>query len=367
VSTRAGRLHGSDWQGVFYVTGGGSGFLAELLQQPGASRTVLEAQVPYAAAALEDLLGRVPEQACSAATARALAMAAFQRARRLSDAGAEGGTTAPAERLFGLGATASLATDRVKRGAYRAHIALQTIDATYAAELALEGDRASEEAQLEAMLWHAMAMTLGLTLDAPAEPAIDLTHTLAEPPWRELVLGSIAAHPTAPHDAGLLFPGAFNPLHRGHERMLTLAEQRTGLPGAFELSLANVDKPSLDYTEVAERLKQFDRPVWLTRLPTFREKARQFAGATFVVGVDTLLRILDPHYYGDSRGARDEALAELAGLGTRFVVFGRHVGNGFLVLSDLALPDILAERCIEISAEEFNEPISSTQLRLAPR
>jgi len=139
--------------------------------------------------------------------------------------------------------------------------------------------------------------------------------------------------------------------------MLTLAEQRTGLPGAFELSLANVDKPSLDYTEVARRLEQFDRPVWLTRLPTFREKARQFAGATFVVGVDTLLRILDPRYYGESRGARDAALADL----------GRHVGNGFLVLSDLVLPDILADRCMEISAAEFSEPLSSTQLRLAPR
>lgn len=367
MSARAGRLHASDWQGVFYVTGGGSGLLAELLQQPGASRTVLEAQVPYAAAALEDLLGRVPEQACSAATARALAMAAFQRARRLSGTEEDRDGAPPADRLFGLGVTASLATDRMKRGAHRAHIALQTLDGTYAAELALEGDRTSEEAQLEAMVWHAMAMTLGLTLEAPAEPVIELSHTRPEPPWRQLVLGSIAAHPTAPHDAGLIFPGAFNPLHRGHERMLTLAEQRTGLPGAFELSLANVDKPSLDYTEVARRLEQFDRPVWLTRLPTFREKARQFAGATFVVGVDTLLRILDPRYYGESRGARDEALAELAELGTRFVVFGRHVGNGFLVLSDLVLPDVLADRCMEISAAEFSEPLSSTQLRLAPR
>ena len=77
MSQRAVILHRSPWQGVFHVTGGGSGLLAELLTTPGASGTVLEAVVPYAPAALADLLGRAPDQACSPATARSLAMSAF--------------------------------------------------------------------------------------------------------------------------------------------------------------------------------------------------------------------------------------------------------------------------------------------------
>ena len=54
MSERAVRLHESPWQGVFYVTGGGTLLLSELLTTPGASATVLDARVPYAAAALAE-------------------------------------------------------------------------------------------------------------------------------------------------------------------------------------------------------------------------------------------------------------------------------------------------------------------------
>ena len=63
MSERALSLHDSPWQGVFYVTGGGMPFVSEILSTPGASATVLEAQVPYANLALTELLGRQPDQA----------------------------------------------------------------------------------------------------------------------------------------------------------------------------------------------------------------------------------------------------------------------------------------------------------------
>lgn len=345
---------------MLILSGGGSGLLAEVLQQPGASRTVLEAQVPYAASALADLLGRDPEQACSESTARAMAMAAFQRARSLAPLENQ-------ERLFGLACTASLATDRIKRGAHRAHIAMQTLEATYTAELSLNGNRQEEEDDLLVLLWHALAATLSLPLDGLENRPLTVEETTAPHHWRTLILGEALVHATAPHDGRLLFPGAFNPLHHAHQRMLDIAEARTGLPGAFELSVANVDKPLLDYREIERRLSQFDKPVWLTRLPTFLEKARQFPQTTFVVGVDTLMRVVEPRYYGDSEANRDAALAELAKLGTRFVVFGRELASGFVALSDLALPEDLATRCIEIPKAEFSEDVSSTALRVSLR
>ena len=61
MTERAERLHASHWQGVVYLTGGGSPLLSDLLSVPGASNTVLEAAVPYAAKALSDLLGTTPE------------------------------------------------------------------------------------------------------------------------------------------------------------------------------------------------------------------------------------------------------------------------------------------------------------------
>src|SRR3954469_22816995 len=101
-------IHTSGKQLVLAVTGGGSGAISALLQVPGASASVLEAIVPYAATALVDWLGGRPDQFCSERTARAMAMAAFERARELSDAGPH--------IVRGIGATANLASNRPKRG-----------------------------------------------------------------------------------------------------------------------------------------------------------------------------------------------------------------------------------------------------------
>ena len=179
-----------------------------------------------------------------------------------------------------------------------------------------------------------------------------------------MIQGSIVAHPDTEHDGLLLLPGTFNPLHDGHRTMLRIAEQRTGLAGAYELAIVNVDKPPLDYLTIEQRIAQFDRPVWLTRLPTFAAKAARFPGTHFALGVDTLVRIAEQRYYASER-AMHEAMLTLAELDIRFVVFGRDLGGRFVVLSDLAsaLPQLLLERCIEITEAEFRQPLSSSQLR----
>jgi nicotinamide mononucleotide (NMN) deamidase PncC len=356
MSQRALTLHHSPWRGALFITGGGSAFASELLTTPGASQTVLEVVVPYAARALQDLLGEVPDQACSARTARSLAMAAFQRARSL----------APGHhQSFGLGCTASLASDRQKRGQHRAHIAIQTAGTTYNAEISLEGDRAAEEQTLVAFLWHALDQSLELDIDL-ATPVADFewdaTHALEH--WRALILNEASAYATETHDGKLLFPGAFNPLHHAHQRMLEIASARLGMTAAFELSIVNVDKPLLDYTEIESRLSQFSDPVWLTRLPTFLDKARYFPEAQFIVGVDTLLRLIDPKYYGRTSD-RDAAIDELLTLGSRFIVFGREQAGRFKTLDQISLPDRLRQRCAGVSETDFHEPVSSTALRNA--
>src|SRR5947207_4920383 len=106
------------------VTGGGSGAIVALLQVPGASAVMLEAVVPYAATALHHWLGGAPDHYCSERTARAMAMASFQRARELSEA--------DPFVLRGIGATASLASTRPKRGPHRVHVACQSADTTAA-------------------------------------------------------------------------------------------------------------------------------------------------------------------------------------------------------------------------------------------
>ena len=357
-TTTAAAFHQTPHVGVFFLTGGGSSFIDDLLGTAGASRSVLEARVPYAERALMEVLGGRPDQACSADTARSMAMAAFQRALMLGDRPAD---------AFGFSATASLATDRTKRGACRAHVGIQTVTETLclSAEFDAGLGRAEQEAELNALCWHALSTLTPLDVVAPPSHTSLSGH--GQPAWRDLILGTADAVLAARgghdhHDGHALFPGSFNPLHDGHRRMRDYAQELLGLPVAWELCVTNIEKPMLDFVAIEERLAQFDTPVWLTRLPRFQGKARRFRGCTFVVGTDTLVRIADPRFYTDDR-AMHAALAELASLGIRFLVFGRHADGRFVTLNDLTLPDTLMNLCTGVSEQDFRVDVSSSSLR----
>lgn len=364
------RLHAAPGRGVVVLTSGGSGALATLLRTPGASRTVLEASVPYGAGALTEYLGGTPDQACAPDTARAMAMAAFHRARALE----------PDADVFGVSCTASLATDRDKRGAHRVHVAVQTRTASdlFSIELiAGARSRSEEEAVCDRLLLNAIAEAKGLP-PAPM-PEWLAGETLAElrchapKHWQQLVLGQRraaearrAAEPELESRPRLVFPGAFNPVHAGHLGMARLAEAYSGLGVEFELCIRNVDKPPLNYAAIRERLGHLpeDARVWLTTTPTFVDKAGLFPGATFMVGIDTLERIAAARYYGGDDDLRDRAVTRIAAAGCSFLVFGRRLGDRFIGLDDVALPDALRALCTGISEAEFRHDLSSTELRM---
>lgn len=360
------RIHDAPWRAVLAVTGGGSGAFERLLAVPGASRTVLEAVVPYAETALADWLGGAPDQACTEAASRRMAMASFERARRL----------APGDdprRLVGVGATAALVTDRPKRGEHRVHVAAQTAERTLCLTLRLEKGRRGR-AEEEAIAAQAVIATLA---DAAGVRAIDLSKgppsleatmrsRTAPAEWTELLLGERAAVAIggAAEQPALLLPGSFNPLHEGHRGIMRFAERRLGGAGAFELSISNVDKPRLDFLELEERVAGLDGlPLLLTDAPTFVAKAERSPGCVFAVGADTAVRIGDAAYYGGDVSACDTAIDRLAELGCRFLVFGRLLAPGFRVLDDLRLPPALAALCEGIPGEDFRADVSSTALR----
>lgn len=372
----AAQIHASGRQIVIAVTGGGSGALSALLQTPGASRTILEAVIPYSLAALTDWIGATPEQACSATTARAMAMAAFVRARELAP------QTSP-ETWLGVGVTASLASDRPKRGERRMHLAYQTCELTWEAKCSLDESppsRAGDELIAAEQVLAAVAKGCKLS-EAANQLQSAIGHgVLAADEDTDLLLGRRRLNIRGPGrwrdylDAGaaasvrLLFPGAFNPPHAGHLRMVEAAEKRLQCSAVWELSIENVDKPLLDLISMDERFERLramdnDRWIALTRAPTFREKSELFPGATFIVGIDTLVRIADPKYYGGEVSRRDAAIAEIAFRGCRFLAFGRAIDGKFTVLSDVTLPPALAALCDEVSAAEFRENVSSTELR----
>jgi len=377
-------IHGSPGRLVAALSGGGTRALAELLEVPGASRTLLEAVIPYCETAITRWLGGRPDRFCAARTARAMAMVAFHRARELGE---------EPEFAAGVGCTASLATDRPKRGEHRAHVALQTAGRTSCWSVTLEKGRRSRQEEEELVSRLVLgAAAVGLvpsrkgvspleprgadpfsdrlsesrpTLDLAEHEELETSDVVAEPAWKDLLLGTVDV--VRRGDAtSAVFPGAFNPLHLGHRHMIEVAREMLGMPVALEISIENVDKPPLDYYEINRRLGQFaeDQPVWLSRAATFVEKSRLYPGSTFLVGTDTLRRIAEPRYYGDDAACR-AAVEKIARRGCRFLVFGRNLGTGFIRLGDLDLPEQLRAICREIPAERFREDVSSTSLRRA--
>ncbi|MEI6179449.1 MAG: hypothetical protein WCP31_01745 [Chloroflexales bacterium] len=190
-----------------------------------------------------------------------------------------------------------------------------------------------------------------------------LADLLAERIATVTILPGGELRPDAPPN-GAILAGAFNPLHRGHERMAAAAAKLTGLPVAFELALLNADKGFLPHAEIERRVAQFAgrHTLVLSCAPLFVQKAALYPGRTFVLGYDTAVRLLAPRYYGGDSGLH-AALTTLRQAGCHLLVAGRLAAGRFATLADLALPAGYADMFTALPAAQFREDISSTELR----
>ncbi len=364
-------IHGTPHRLVFEFAGAGSMALFWLHSVAGSSRTILEATDRYAAASLAGLLGRAPEKFVSAATARAMAAAAYDRAMRLTDG---------AGPCFGVACTATIATDRVKRGAHGCHVAVYDGMVLRGYGLTLNKgarDRFDEERLVSRVIIRAVAEACGVPpppLCLAEGEILDEYREDRADPLALLLAGAIAMvtiNITGQASAGgpapqALLSGAFNPLHAGHEQLAQSAAALLGTPVAFELPVLNADKPPLGYAELERRLDQFRGryPVVLSRAPLFVQKAALFPGCTFVLGFDTAVRLIDPRYYG-SETERDAALTDIAAHGCSFLVAGRLKDGVFRTLADLELPPGLATMFRELPERLFRVDLSSSAIRSA--
>ena len=133
------QIHDASLSIVIAATGGGVASISDLLLVPGASRTVIEALVPYSFPALSHLIGYPPSQAVSEEVAKQMAVACLRRAEELGEEDTP---------LAGVACTAALVTDRQRRGDNRAHIAVATSEGLALTNIALEkdlNDRATED------------------------------------------------------------------------------------------------------------------------------------------------------------------------------------------------------------------------------
>ena len=373
--TIIGQIHASPAKAVIVESGAGSGALAWLMGVPGASRTVLEGVIPYSRLSLVSFLGYDPDQYVSSKTCQDMAQAAYTRALDLREG---------QEHVVGLACTATIATDRPKRGDHRAWVCLRDDNGstTYALKLTKDArNRMQEEELVSWLILKALAEawvpTAEVQLDLVPEDNLEVEYTSFEDPIKLLIPegpsrgdlwvmvrqdGCVEVGSAAPPAA---LSGSFDPFHVGHDELAKTASAFLGSPVVLELSVTNVDKPPIKEEEVRKRIEQF-RGSWdvaLTCAPTFVQKAGLFRGCTFIIGYDTALRLVHPRYYDNSEQAMYYALEQIRSAGCRFLVAGREYEGHFRTLADVDIPDRFTDLFQELPESRFRQDISSTVLQ----
>ena len=354
------------------LTGGGSKLVTWLLNHPGASRAVVEAQIPYHESALQAYLSTPGPHRVEEETARVMALQAFSRTRAFT--GGQG-------HAIGVGCTAALATRRVRRGEDRVCIALRTAGQYRFYALRFEkgtADRLEQEDVLSRFALQVLAEACGAVRESPeAWPAyVDISSQITpveeslerllqgEARVVEMGLDGCMVFEVEQQDR-LLLSGSFNPLHQGHTELAAAAQAQSGRSICLEISVENVDKPPLSYGEVMRRLGQLEGhyPVVLTRAATFMEKARLFGRGVFVIGYDTAVRLLDASYYEGEEDGLGGGLEEMATGGCRFLVAGRLHEGCYRTLEDIDLPEQYQGMFEAITEAVFRKDISSSEIR----
>ncbi len=369
------QIHDSSLQASVVLSGAGTNAASWLLGVAGASRTVLELVVPYSESALTDYLHFEPGQFTSRDTTQALARAAYARGIRLAGS---------SEKVVGVSCTAAIASDRPKRGDHRCHVGIWDSGSWRTLSLTLEKglrDRAGEDAVVSRLILSAMAESAGVA-GVPDLALSDSERVVREEvrypdALAALLAGHVGSATFRPdggsnsdsrHVGGVL-PGSFDPWHDGHKKLAFAASDILGAPVIYELSITNVDKPRLAEDAMLRRIAQFagSDTVAVTSAHLFADKAELFPGCTFVIGWDTVSRLVDPAYYDGDHAAMILALDRIQSFGCHFLVAGRLQGSAFKTLDDVQVPKRFVDVFAAVPESAFRADISSTELRPAER
>ena len=354
-------IHEGPFRLVFVSSGGGSKAISDLLKVPGASQTILECHIPYSRESMDEYLNFKPSHYCGLQTTVNMAVMAFSRAKKLS-------TETKPENLIGVAVTATLSTTYEKLGSHRFFICIHGYEATHVFSCYLtkgKRTRDHEEELVSECLESLIGIACGLGNDVPSlSQQIDYEVVSAKDDWHALEKKEIDYLGSWDESKKLIFPGTFNPLHEGHRKIQKIAEDQLQIPVTFEISISNVEKTYLSYYEIDKTIKQFkeDKNWVMTNAPSFSQKSEIFKDSTFIIGMDTLLRIFDKRYYKDAEDM-ESSLNSFISNNSQFMVFGRKIDGHFMTLNDIQIPENLKNHFEFVSETDFRVDLSSSEIK----
>jgi nicotinic acid mononucleotide adenylyltransferase len=365
-------LRDSGYKIYLTTTGAGAGIQNEIWKVAGCSSFFVGASFPYARDKTIQFLGYEPKQFTSRETTIDLAVASYKRA--LSSCK---GTDQP----VGIGVCASVTSLEEHKGDHRYYVCVITPTEIKGFSETMEKPesdyhrsdpegirryRNRDGNQIDYYSLRILMQVLGFgNFEVQVEDWNNLATTLffEHPLWHPDGRRSSDEYlkTTKNHR---FFPGSFNPPHMGHICMASEIEDSKGERPVFMIERQPPHKEKLSVQEMIRRriLLKDETVLFTDGAPLFIEKARLYPFSWFVIGADTVLRMLDPFWGPQIK----DMLSEFDTLGTRFHVFGRKVEGRLWKSSEVS------------KMMEFNYPdhnygmfiyhdglwdISSTQLR----
>lgn len=357
---------------LLYVstTGSGPRLLQAIWDNTGISEYFVGAAMPYKTTQTRALLGHKPEEGyVSEDVAYDLAMASYLRAAETKVVEALAGDP------IGLGISAAVASNRWPNGGHRAHMVLITKDRVVYRLVNLIKGKGKEVRQNHDQELASAALALVLAAlqgELPAEPECD--QKALERFHLYPVFGTDGTRRPFLSGAGSIYlPATLNPIHDGHRLMCRAAEETLTEGGVgrvraiYLVSSVSPHKGRLSVQQMlmtagmlqAERWRDEYEPRMVEFThdePLFLDKARKRPGSLFIIGADTMQRMLDPQW-----GPSIEAmLVEMSNLKVKFLVMGRLIDDKWTTCRDIKVswPHQLLFEPLEGRVD-----LSSTQIR----
>jgi phosphopantetheine adenylyltransferase len=283
-------LQGSNTLLGIFCTGGGSELAPMLLSRGGSSSLVDFHSTLYSQQSLEGEIGPV-DKFCSAETAKNMAISALAKIGKYDN------QSDRSQHRIGVGYTASVTRgpdDRAGRDniAY-IHIVNGSKEISSSVlfndmeefDTLIAGNREGQETYVANMV---LSLIFEFCNIDPATDSTDIPGIDIKVDYEQI-----------------LFPGSFNPIHDKHIEIVQAVTAKTGNSVTLSIAKDNADKGTIDLETMKARVDEIRKnlpeiSVQCSDPALFTDKAIKNPFSTFIVGMDTLNRILDPKYYNDS-------------------------------------------------------------------